>query len=147
MRLDHRSAPNTHVDMSLLPTTKHLEDKRQFFFFLFSSSTGFQFHCFLLGIVCPVNASGFIIRTVITLVQHKGVKLSLLPGSMVHQSYVFFCDNKLPDGTVTEIRIPGQQTKNKAIQCGLTAILTCRQVRNGCCSQACGSGNDEEWLV
>lgn len=66
---------------------------------------------------------------------------------MVHQSYVFFCDNKLPDGTVTEIRIPGQQTKNKAIQCGLTAILTCRQVRNGCCSQACGSGNDEEWLV
>lgn len=50
-----------------------------------------------LGVVRPVDAGGFIVGTVVALVQHEGVKLALLPRSMVHQSDVLLRDNKLPE--------------------------------------------------
>lgn len=99
MRLAQRSAPNTHVDMSLLPTTKHLKGNgttmRHFVFRSFFNALR-PIHFDSLGVVRPVDAGGFIVGTVVTLVQHKGIKLTLLSRSVVHQSYVFLCDNKLP---------------------------------------------------
>ena len=50
-----------------------------------------------LGVVRPVDAGGFIVGTVVALVQHKGVKLALLSRSVVHQSDVLLRDNKLPE--------------------------------------------------
>lgn len=50
-----------------------------------------------LGVVGPVYAGGLIIRAVVALVQYEGVKLALLSRSVVHQSHVLLCNNKLPE--------------------------------------------------
>lgn len=104
MRLAQRSAPNTHVDMSLLPTTKHLNKDIKVYLHvkyvklnIFPIKFGCKlFNFYSLGVVGPVDAGGFIVRAVVALVQNKGIKLTLLSGSVVHQGDVFLRDDKLP---------------------------------------------------
>lgn len=50
------------------------------------------------GVIGPVHAGGLVIRAVVALVQHEGIKLPPLPRGVVHQSHVPLCDYKLPVG-------------------------------------------------
>lgn len=49
-----------------------------------------------LGIISPVNTSGFIIWAIVGFVQNKCIEFSFLPRSMVQVSKIVFCNHKFP---------------------------------------------------
>lgn len=101
--------------MSLLPTAKHLRPETTTRSKVPQSREGLRVEeeQHTPGVVSPVDAGGLIIRAVVALIQHKGVKLTLLPRGVVHQSHVPLGDYKLPVrvNTTFEFELSLSETK------------------------------------